>query len=167
LSNAVSELFLVRHAQASLGNADYDKLSELGHRQAEWLGEYFAARNIQFDQVVTGGMTRHRETAAGIVRGMQWLAGEIDEHAAWNEFDFRMLTELYMSQHPGTQLGPDAALRDMTRVLKNSLLAWAHPVEWTRTPGPGRELRRIDIRSVAAHPRPARSFDGSAEPADL
>ena len=28
-------LLLVRHGQASLGAADYDQLSELGHRQAQ------------------------------------------------------------------------------------------------------------------------------------
>ena len=79
---AVSELFLLRHAQASFGQADYDKLSDLGHRQSEWLGEYFAARNIVFDQVVTGAMTRHHETLAGINKGMRQATNDADEQAA-------------------------------------------------------------------------------------
>ena len=121
----MSELFLVRHAQASLGKANYDKLSDVGHRQAEWLGEYFAARNIEFDQVVTGAMTRHHETLAGINKGMRQAVNGADEHPAWNEFDFRTLTELYMSQHPEARLESETNLRDMTRVLKKTLLAWA------------------------------------------
>ena len=36
------EFFLVRHGQASFGADNYDKLSALGHRQARWLGGYFA-----------------------------------------------------------------------------------------------------------------------------
>ena len=43
---------MVRHAQASFGTDDYDRLSELGHRQAGWLGEYFRYRGLTFDQVV-------------------------------------------------------------------------------------------------------------------
>ena len=35
----MSELILVRHAQASFGEDDYDRLSVLGHQQARWLGE--------------------------------------------------------------------------------------------------------------------------------
>ncbi|HEX5612745.1 MAG TPA: phosphoglycerate mutase family protein, partial [Burkholderiales bacterium] len=49
----MAELYLVRHAQASFGTEDYDRLSELGRRQARWLGEYFAERGMRFDRVVT------------------------------------------------------------------------------------------------------------------
>jgi len=38
----MSLVYLVRHAQASFGAQDYDRLSELGRQQARWLGGYFA-----------------------------------------------------------------------------------------------------------------------------
>ena len=41
-------LYLVRHGQASFGAADYDNLSELGHRQAVRLGEYWRERGMKF-----------------------------------------------------------------------------------------------------------------------
>ena len=34
----MSLVYLVRHAQASFGARDYDRLSELGRQQARWLG---------------------------------------------------------------------------------------------------------------------------------
>jgi phosphohistidine phosphatase SixA len=65
----VAELFLVRHAQASFGTDDYDRLSDLGHQQSRWLGDYFAQRGLVFDRVVTGTLRRHRETLSGLAAG--------------------------------------------------------------------------------------------------
>ena len=62
----MGNLYLVRHAQASFGAADYDNLSELGHRQSVRLGEYFAKNGVQFDAVLTGTLKRHAQTYAGI-----------------------------------------------------------------------------------------------------
>ena len=62
----MGNLYLVRHAQASFGAADYDNLNELGHRQSVRLGEYFAKNGVQFDAVLTGTLKRHAQTYAGI-----------------------------------------------------------------------------------------------------
>ena len=66
----MAELFLIRHAQASFGTADYDRLSPVGCRQAEVLGEYLRDCAIQFDAAYCGEMERHRKTAR-IVLGLQ------------------------------------------------------------------------------------------------
>ena len=66
----MAELFMVRHGQASFGTDDYDRLSALGERQGEWLGEYFAERGFVFDRVLAGSMRRQRSTAAAILRGL-------------------------------------------------------------------------------------------------
>ncbi len=65
----MGNLYLVRHGQASFGAADYDKLSELGHRQSVRLGQYLATKGVRFDAVLTGTLTRHAETWAGIAQG--------------------------------------------------------------------------------------------------
>lgn len=68
----MSRLILIRHAQASF-SADpseaflgYDRLSELGKRQAEALGEELAAAGLDFDRVYTGPARRQRETADAV-----------------------------------------------------------------------------------------------------
>jgi broad specificity phosphatase PhoE len=60
-------MYMIRHAQASFGSEDYDRLSELGIRQAELLGEYLARLKVPFHGVYSGPMERHLETAHKIV----------------------------------------------------------------------------------------------------
>lgn len=59
----MATIYLVRHGQASFGAENYDKLSELGCRQASVVGEYFRDTGIQFDAVYSGDLSRQRETA--------------------------------------------------------------------------------------------------------
>lgn len=68
----MSTLYVIRHAQASMFAADYDRLSEHGREQARTLGRVMAARaadrRAPFDAVFCGPARRHLDTAA--------LAGE-------------------------------------------------------------------------------------------
>lgn len=59
----VSRVFLVRHAQASFLEPDYDKLSTIGETQACLLGEYWARHRIRFDRVCSGPRVRQIDTA--------------------------------------------------------------------------------------------------------
>jgi broad specificity phosphatase PhoE len=62
----MGEVVLIRHAQASLGTGDYDRLSPLGHEQAAWLGLWLRAHDLSFDRVIRGDLRRHAETAAAL-----------------------------------------------------------------------------------------------------
>lgn len=65
----MGEITLVRHGQANSAadnEADYDRLTELGHTQAKWLGEWMKAHDGPFDAVYAGSLRRQRETAAGM-----------------------------------------------------------------------------------------------------
>lgn len=62
-------LYLVRHGQASFGAENYDQLSPLGHRQSVRLGEYFAAKGLAFDAVITGSLQRQAQTYQAICEG--------------------------------------------------------------------------------------------------
>src|SRR5471032_960728 len=80
-------LYLVRHGQASFGAADYDNLSELGHRQAVRLGEYWRERGIVFDAVITGTLKRHRQTWEGIAKGQGLTRDDVLPWPGLNEYD--------------------------------------------------------------------------------
>jgi broad specificity phosphatase PhoE len=62
----MGRVFLVRHAQASFLELDYDKLSATGEAQARVLGEYWARHRVPFDRVCTGPRVRHRDTERGV-----------------------------------------------------------------------------------------------------
>lgn len=56
-------IYLVRHGQASFGAADYDQLSELGAEQCRLLGTWFGQCGFAVDQIITGGLKRHLQSA--------------------------------------------------------------------------------------------------------
>lgn len=115
-------LYLVRHGQASFGAEDYDNLSELGHRQAVRLGEYFHGKGIAFDAVLTGTLRRHAQTSEGIARGMRWEGLPL----AWpglNEYDS---AAVIAAIHPGPLDKPDTPerYRHHFRLLRDGLARW-------------------------------------------
>ncbi|WP_186069609.1 histidine phosphatase family protein [Burkholderia gladioli] len=59
----MSEIFLIRHAQASFDAADYDCLSPRGEAQAGKLGAWMAARGGRPGAIFTGTLRRHAQTA--------------------------------------------------------------------------------------------------------
>lgn len=63
-------LLLVRHGQASLGTADYDRLSDIGRRQAQVTGARLAAADLTVDRVVCGTLTRQRDTAEALLAAL-------------------------------------------------------------------------------------------------
>lgn len=86
----MAELVLVRHGQASAFEADYDKLSEVGHRQARALGDHWVKTGVRPDAIVVGGLRRHRETEAGVREAFD-AAGlalpPAEEDSGWDEYD--------------------------------------------------------------------------------
>ncbi|WP_414439904.1 histidine phosphatase family protein [Burkholderia sp. 22PA0106] len=80
----MSEIVLIRHAQASFEAADYDCLSARGETQAARLGAWMAARGAQPAAIVTGTLRRHAQTAlhcaqaAGVAPPLRVLPG-LDE----------------------------------------------------------------------------------------
>ncbi|MFT3694315.1 MAG: histidine phosphatase family protein [Kofleriaceae bacterium] len=58
----MATILLIRHGQASYGQADYDKLSPRGIEQAKLVGGWLATQKI--DALFTGPLTRQRETGA-------------------------------------------------------------------------------------------------------
>lgn len=93
----MTEITLVRHGQANTGaqdEASYDRLSELGHQQAAWLGEHLETVG-PYDRIISGAMRRQIETAQGLNRS----ALPHDTDARLNELDYFGLAESLKNSH--------------------------------------------------------------------
>ena len=115
-------LFLVRHGQASFGAADYDQLSELGHRQCVRLGEHLAQRGVQFEATLTGTLRRHAQSLAGIHEGLGRATATF-EQPGLNEYDSEAIVRAI---HPGPIPAADTPerVRHHFRLLRQGLQAW-------------------------------------------
>ncbi len=65
-TDIMSELYFIRHGQASFGAENYDKLSKKGVLQAKILGEHFSEMGIHFDGIYTGTLDRQKKTSKGV-----------------------------------------------------------------------------------------------------
>ena len=79
----MAELLVVRHGQASFGADNYDKLSDLGHRQSKLAGEALRDAGWIPDRTITGSLVRQKETLASM-----GFSDGAEEHAGLNEYDF-------------------------------------------------------------------------------
>lgn len=79
-------IYLIRHGQASFGQADYDRLSPTGHQQSRVLGEGLKHLGLDVHATVRGSMRRHAETATACLEAMGHDEdSRIDE--GFNEYD--------------------------------------------------------------------------------
>lgn len=118
----MGQLYLVRHGQASLGAANYDQLSDLGQQQSQRLGEHWHAQGLTFDAAITGTLTRHAQTLAGIQQGM----GRQLNTLAWpglNEYDSQAVIQAIA---PGDVVKPTTpeGYKHHFRLLRDGLAQW-------------------------------------------
>ena len=97
-------IYLIRHAQASFGARDYDKLSALGEQQSRRLGETLAAQGLKPDLVISGSMRRHEQTAT-----LAGFSPEVDH--GYDEFDHE---QVIIAHKPAYRIRP-VMLADLAR----------------------------------------------------
>lgn len=115
-------LWLIRHAQASFGAADYDNLSELGHEQSRELGKALHALGCAPQVVCLGAMKRHRQTWEGINAEMG-LDIEPQILPGFNEFDFTGLLNARFSEGEQPK-GLHDDRRTHFKLLRDTVLDW-------------------------------------------
>ena len=119
----MTEIIVIRHAQASFGAANYDVLSELGHRQSHALGRALAVQGVtDADHWIMGAQRRHRETLEGCAAGMG-VSATPEIHAGLNEFDFKGLLDAYYRGRPAPE-GMHDDRKSHFRTLRDTVLAW-------------------------------------------
>ncbi len=115
----MGEIILVRHGQANSHATDedgYDRLSDLGHQQARWTGEWLRANEDSFDQVLMGTLRRHRETAQGIGD----LGAAVEEDARLNELDYFNLARAHAETTGKAMSTPE----DFPNHIRDVMEAW-------------------------------------------
>jgi len=115
----MSNLFLVRHGQASFLEPDYDRLSPKGETQSRLLGEYWANHKVVFDHAYSGPRIRQRETAriAGEAykkAGLPWPEPEILDQ--FDEFSAEAVLERSLPQ----LLESDGHIRKLHEAFQNA-----------------------------------------------
>jgi len=93
----MSTITLIRHGQANStaqDEASYDRLSDLGHTQAGWLGAHLKETDAHHTRLYTGTLRRHIETAEGMATGLEPV-----RDARLNELEYFTLAGLMHEQH--------------------------------------------------------------------
>ena len=112
----MTEITLIRHGQAQTGaqdEASYDKLSDMGHEQAAWLGEHIRQTH-GFDRIISGAMNRQIQTAESL--GLAGVPHEKD--ARLNEFDYFGLSHsLHSTKGDPLPTHEDAFIERLPKVL--------------------------------------------------
>ncbi len=114
-----AQTFLVRHAQASFGQSNYDQLSDLGAVQARELGKHLHQAAIPFEAVYCGQLRRHGQTLEGILSsGIALPTPSLTP--ALNEYDADSLLQAL-----GESTGVDTQnVASHFRQLRMALRAW-------------------------------------------
>ncbi len=108
---------LVRHGQANSAAQDeesYDRLSDLGHQQAAWLGAHLRDQGESYDLILTGTLKRHVSTAAS----MGTLSPDPERDARLNEMDYFNLGQALRDTHGVPMPGPNDFAAHLPQVLE-------------------------------------------------
>lgn len=115
-------LYLVRHGQASFGAADYDQLSELGARQCQALGRWFADRGVAFEAVLRGTLRRHAQSLAAFTEGHGALPAAL-ALPGLNEYEGEALVRALLPDLV-EEVGTPQGYKRHFRTLREALAKW-------------------------------------------
>ena len=117
------KIIFVRHGQAQFGQANYDKLSGVGHEQSFALGAALFEQGITIDHWVRGDMVRHAETLMGISQGMRTQVTDQIVTPDLNEYDFTGLLNARFADGKAPA-GLHTDRKTHFRLLRETLALW-------------------------------------------
>lgn len=128
----MTNIYLIRHGQASFGSENYDQLSERGRKQAQRLGLHLKQSLSAAPLVVSGSMQRHQDTAA-ISLAECFPDAQVQLQPDWNEFDHQQIFARFdtrLSQPADLKaamaLSPDPQ-RELAQVFYAAMQRWSQP----------------------------------------
>lgn len=130
----MSDIYFFRHGQASWGRENYDRLSELGYRQAEILGDYLVRLGLTFDAVYSGSMERQEATAKTVMAGFPGRDSQAPHHIDpdLNEYRSDLIIKTLLpgmiEEDPslsGAAAGMIGDSKAFLRIFEPAMLRWA------------------------------------------
>jgi broad specificity phosphatase PhoE len=115
----MGRLLLIRHAQASFLERNYDKLSALGETQALRLGRHWARQKLVFDGVCSGLRARHKETEQIVAAAYHDAGIPFPETVVIPEFD-EYQAEAVLKQGLPRLIESNSAIRELHRAFQDS-----------------------------------------------
>jgi broad specificity phosphatase PhoE len=132
----MGNLYMIRHGQASFGSENYDRLSEMGCRQARILAEHLLAIGLAPDALYAGDMERQKDTAGALVQLGREQGAPLPGlriETAFNEYSSRAIILSYAEELAGEE--PSVAqdrngnyvnMPALERILEKVLLRWVN-----------------------------------------
>lgn len=90
----MTNVYLIRHGQASAGTSNYDRLSKTGIEQARLLGNFWKQSGFKVDAAFSGSLQRQQHTAELALAGIEHTR-PVDTLEALNEYDHHTIDRLY------------------------------------------------------------------------
>ena len=93
----MSHITLIRHGQANgaaTTEEEYDRLSDLGHQQASWLGAHLRDTHQHHTRLYTGTLKRHIQTAEAMDTGLDPV-----RDARLNELEYFTMAQALEAEH--------------------------------------------------------------------
>jgi broad specificity phosphatase PhoE len=115
----MGRVFLIRHAQASFLEPDYDKLSATGEAQAHVLGEYWARHKVAFDRVCTGPRVRHRDTEKAVRESYSKNGLKLPVPVVFDEFD-EFQGDVVLERSLPRLAETDSHIRNLENAVRNA-----------------------------------------------
>ena len=113
----MSVLLLLRHGQASLGTTNYDRLSDIGHKQAQLTGGRLAGADLIVDRTVSGAMMRQRDTAVIVMKDIGLGESDLYIDDRLDEYDHVGV----MAAHPAEISFATATTPERVRTVQSAL----------------------------------------------
>ena len=115
----MGRVFLVRHAQASFLEPNYDRLSATGEAQSRILGEYWARHKVVFDRICSGPRVRHRDTEKGVRETYAKHNLAFPESIVLDEFD-EFQGDVVLEKSLPQLCATDSHVRDLEAAVKTA-----------------------------------------------
>jgi broad specificity phosphatase PhoE len=96
----MSKIYLFRHAQASIGKANYDVLSAKGELQAAELGKFLCKEKLVFDKVYVGNLSRQKHTLEIVSKEYKNSGIKIPKPLVLDDLNEHQATEAMKSEFP-------------------------------------------------------------------